>query len=174
MIFQYLTTHSRSLFAHRVGTRSNALRRAFAQVNREKSWLSSPAVCGPRAQDIWAQAGSCRTARQKQTCRSNRELPECTVFQLSSLTAKNKHVDYIIKTRSLDAKKHYMVIAMLLSSADSTVHPARGGNVSFYMRLMVLNYVVVYVINHLIKRVYCLATGDGQRTLNKVMEVFSC
>lgn len=35
MIFQYLVTRSRSLFGFIVGTCSNALRRVFAQVNRE-------------------------------------------------------------------------------------------------------------------------------------------
>ncbi len=42
------------------------------------------------------------------------------------------------------------------------------------MRLIVLNYVVLYVIIHVIRKVHCLPTSDGQRTLNEMMEVFTC
>lgn len=80
---------------------------------------------------------------------------------------QNKYVDYIIKTRSLNAKNHYMII-VIIQCADSTVHPARGDIPSWvamfgscYVRLIVLNNVVLYVIIHLIRTVYCLPTSDG-------------
>lgn len=92
---------------------------------------------------------------------------------------QNKHVDYIIKTRRLNDKKHYMIIA--IQRADSTVHPASGHIpswvvmfVSCYMRMIVLNYVISYVIIHLIRTVNCFPTSDGQYTLNEMMEVFTC
>lgn len=149
MIFQYLVSDSWSLFAHRVGIFSNALRHAFAHVNSEFLTFQS--------RGVFMHSGYLGTGRiqlhrrEKQTCRSNRELPQCTVIQLGSLDHQNNHVDYIIKTRSRNAKNHYMIIAML----SSIVHPACGDIPSWvvifvncYIRLIMLNYIVLYMITH--------------------------
>lgn len=172
MIFQYSVTHSLSLFAHRVGTRSDALRHAFARVNREILTFQSHGVF--HAQDIW-----CRQDPVAQPGKTNMQVKQraprmhCDSAQLTH--HQNKHVDYIIKTRSLDAKKHYMVIVMPSSSVLTPQwYPSLGGNVCELLYEALWHKLLNMYTNMWLLIRKSVLFVHGQHTRNEMVEVFTC
>lgn len=160
-----MVTHSLSIFAHRVGTHSNAPRHAFAKANRQILTFQSHGrfrglrIFGHR-QDPAAQPGKTNKQVKHRAPRMH-----CGAAQLTH--HQNKHVDYIIKTKSLRARNNYMIIVMLSTTVltlQCILPVAILLFVSCNMRWIALNHIIFHAIIHLIRTVNCFPTSDGQHT----------